>query len=508
MRLLFLVGMLGVVIVVAAMLLRLTPASPGSRLRLKRSVLLYIGFLLLSGVQAVAVGAMPATLQAICETASDLILILLSINLVALAVFDFGLRLMRFRYPEIVHDVLVGIAYGVAVVWLMHRTGVNLASIVATSAVVTAVIGLSLQSTLGSVIGGLALQVDDSLSVGDCIELENKEQGHVRRVRWRHTLVETRDGNTLVIPNNQLLNQTIKIIGKQEGAPLQSRIRVSFNVDFRFAPSDVTTAVTDALRSAPIPGVSAVPAPNAICEDLGGTHRDSFAHYVVRYWLTDLENPDIVSSLVRERVFVALKRAQIPLAMPAAAHFISLDDQSRVQRKREQELARTAQSLSRVEIFGALSPEELEHLAASVKVSPFSRGEVITRQGAQAHWLYVLTSGEVEVRVENAGEERRVTSFSAPSFFGEMALMTGAPREATVVALSDAECVRVDKADFRDLLQRRPEIAEHVAAVLAERRVALIATREGLGAEAKSRRVEGERTRILSTVQAFFGLKD
>ena len=63
----------------------------------------------------------------------------------------------------------------------MHRAGVNLTSIIATSAVVTAVIGLSLQATLGNIVGGLALQVDDSIQEGDWIEFENKQQGRSRR---------------------------------------------------------------------------------------------------------------------------------------------------------------------------------------------------------------------------------------------------------------------------------------------------------------------------------------
>ena len=75
------------------------------------------------------------------------------------------------------HDLIVGAAYVVAIGWLMHRGGVDVTSIVATSAVVTAVIGLSLQATLGNIVGGLALQVDDSIHEGDWIELENKTQG-------------------------------------------------------------------------------------------------------------------------------------------------------------------------------------------------------------------------------------------------------------------------------------------------------------------------------------------
>src|SRR5690606_30821994 len=120
----------------------------------------------------------------------------------------------------------------------------------------------------------------------------------------------------------------------------------------------------------------------------------------------------------------------------------------------------------------------------------------------------VLTRGEVEVRIASGDRERRVNTLQAPNFFGEMALMTGSPREATVIALTEVECVRVDRGDFKRLLDSRPEIARDAAVVLAERQVALTAIKEGLDAESAQKRVEGERHRILTSLQEFFGLKD
>ena len=96
----------------------------------------------------------------------------------------------------------------------------------------------------------------------------------------------------------------------------------------------------------------------------------------------------------------------------------------------------------------------------------------------------------------------------AGELIGEMALVTGGRREASVVALTDIECLRVDRAAFGTLLERRPEIAREVADVLAQRRVALDAARENLDAASRNLRVEGERHRILSAVQQFFGLRD
>jgi CRP-like cAMP-binding protein/small-conductance mechanosensitive channel len=498
-----------IAILVAATLLRFVPELKQSRVRLRRSVVLFVPYCFLALLVAYGSQAIPDGWESILRISHDFIAVLLVVNIAAIALFDIGVRLVRWRMPDILHDLGVGAGYIVALVWLMHRSGVNLAGIVATSAVATAVIGLSLQSTLGSIIGGLALQLDDSLSEGDWIELENKVQGQIKKVRWRHTVIETRDWDTLIVPNNQLLAQTIRVWGKREGEPLQHRMTVHFHVDFRSAPSDVIRVVDKALNTAPIAGVARDPKPNTICKDLAADGRDSFVMYATRFWLTNLERDDPTASLVRERIVSALRRAEIPLAIPAAQLFVSNDDALRLERKQQQLRDKVRGGLGQVELFRGLSSEELDDLADSVKVAPFVAGEVVTRQGAKANWFYVLTQGHVEIRIATAsGGSNRVNTLSAPDFFGEMAVVAGTPREATVVAMDDVECLRVDRSVFRQLLERRPEISRDVAQTLAERRVALEAAREHLDAEARSRRMEGERHRILGAVQQFLGLKD
>lgn len=440
--------------------------------------------------------------------AAELLELLLVINLLAIAVFDLLLRALRIDYADILHDVVVGAAYLVALGFLMHRAGVNVTSIVATSAVVTAVVGLSLQATLGNVVGGISLQLDDSINEGDWLELENKTQGQVKKIRWRHTVIETRDWDTLIVPNGQLMTQAIKVLGKRAGQALQHRMWVYFNVDFRFAPADVMRCVNDALQAAPIVGVASEPKPHCICYDLARDNRESYCYYAVRYWLTDLSRDDPTSSLVRERIYAALKRAQVPLAIPAQTVFVSPDDLENRDRKRARELESRIGALAELELFANLSEEEQRVLAASARLAPFSAREVITRQGAAAHWLYVLVKGSAAVRVATAdGEERQVAVLEAPNFFGEMALMTGQPREATVIAETDVECLRVDRRDLEGIIKRRPEIASEISGVLAKRRVELAAAREGLDSAAKERRLNNEHNRILRAISEFFALK-
>ncbi len=495
-----------VAILALATIFRMVPKAP--RKRLRRSVILFglYGTAIASTRLLLWAGASIGVSSAF-GIAAETLEILLIINLAALTLFDLLLHLVGWDYPDIIHDIAVGAAYLVAFGWLLHRSGVDFTGIVATSAVVTAVIGLSLQATLGNVVGGVALQLDDSIEEGDWIELENKLQGQVKQIRWRHTVIETRDWDTLIVPNSQLLAQPFKVLGKRGGETAPHRMWVYFGVDFRFAPGLVMKVVNDALQGAPIPNVATEPKAHCVCYDLTHDTKDSFAYYAVRYWLTNLAVDDPTSSLVRDRIYTALRRAEIPLALPAAARFISHDDPERAARKRTREITFRVGALESTALFARLSGEEKTRLAERVRPAPFSAGEIVTRQGAPAHWLYILTKGMVEVRIAGQdGDEHKVADIEAPGFFGEMALMTGAAREATVVAKTDVECLRVDKDDFKDIVARRPEIAQEISTVLAQRRVELVGVRDNLDAEAKRRKLVTERVRILESIRDFFGL--
>ena len=132
----------------------------------------------------------------------------------------------------------------------------------------------------------------------------------------------------------------------------------------------------------------------------------------------------------------------------------------------------------------------------------------MTRQGAEAHWLYIIKTGEAEVRVvaDGTGLSEKVATLPAGAFFGEMGLMTGEPRTATVIATTDTECYRLDKEAFHDILRKRPEIAEDISLILARRRVELDGVREGLNEEAMRRRLHHTQHEFLNRIRSFFKL--
>ncbi len=424
-----------------------------------------------------------------------------AINILSVLLFDIILR--RFSLPRILRDLLMALAYIGLGVGLLTRLGVDLTGIVTTSAVITAVIGFSLQDTLINLVGGIALEMEDTINAGDWIRVDQYE-GQVTEIRWRHTSIETRNWDTVVLPNSLLVKSPVTVIGKRSGKPRQHRMWIYFNVDFRFAPTEVIDVVEEALHAEPIENVAADPPPNCIVYDF----KDSFVYYAVRYWLTDLQRDDPTSSVVRTRIQAALKRAEIPLSIPAQGLFISNDNARHKSEKQQRELARRIEVLRGVELFHTLTEDERTELADRLRVAPFVRGEAITRQGAEAHWLYVITKGAATVRisVDETDLAKEIATLSCGDFFGEYAMMTGAPRAATVIAASDVECYRIDKESFESIIKRRPEIAEDISHVLAARRVALEMAREGLNEKAAKSRLKETQGDLLKRIRGFFGV--
>jgi small-conductance mechanosensitive channel/CRP-like cAMP-binding protein len=429
--------------------------------------------------------------------------VLAGVGIAGTIVFSLALPRVRLPAPQILQDVVMAAAAIVAGFLVASHAGFNLSGLIATSAVLTAVIGFALQDTLGNVMGGLALQLDDSLRPGEWIKV-NDVSGKVREIRWRYTAVMTRNGEVVLIPNGVLMKSQVTLIGHGL-QPGRSRRWVYFNVDFRYQPSDVIEAVESALRSAPIPLVAAQPPPQCVLMDIG----DSQCRYAVRYWLTDPQVDDPTDSTVRTRIFFALARARIKLSMPAHAVFMTQDDEARGREKRSEELERQMKALRQVDVLRSLEAKDLQQLADELRYAPFTRGEVLTRQGAEAHWLYLIVDGTVSVRVRNDDTEleREVNQLGPGNFFGEMSLMTGEPRTATVVALGDVECYRLSAESFRRVIAARPEQAEDFAEVLAQRKALLDSTRQNLDAESRAKRAETHKEDLLDKIRSFLGLE-
>jgi CRP-like cAMP-binding protein len=150
----------------------------------------------------------------------------------------------------------------------------------------------------------------------------------------------------------------------------------------------------------------------------------------------------------------------------------------------------------------------LHKLAERLKYTPFAKGNLIARQGAPAqHWLFIIINGETEVYLEAPNGEKRVLNvLSKGDFFGEMSLMTGSPRAASVIAKTDVECYRLDKDAFEEVMLNRPAIAEEITQILVTRRAQLDSALQNLDEEALHQEIHHRQHEVLATVKRFFGL--
>lgn len=426
------------------------------------------------------------------------------IYLVAVLLFRGLLPRVRLVTPLIVQDVVIALAVLVWGVFWLRANHVDLTSIVATSAVVTAVIAFSLQDTLGNILGGIAIQLDQSIQVGDWVEVDGSV-GRVADIRWRHTSIETRNWETMVVPNSHLVKNNFRVLGRRQGEPMRWRRSVSFGVGFEVPPNEVIEAVQSALRASDIPCVAKYPQPVCLMINFGS----SAADYQVRYWLDDLTQDDPVDSDVRQVIFFALRRAGMEPCIPAQSVHLIEENDERQQSREQSNLRERVESLRRVDLFETLQEDELEWLAGRLQPAPFARGALMTRQGEAADWLYLLLDGRADVLLERPdGDPIAVAELGPGSFFGEMGLMTGEPRSATVIARSRVNACRLDKAAFQEVLQARPEIAEEISAVLAQRQAELQTLRESNDGGGDSPRRRAAIGALLNRIQTFFGLEE
>lgn len=490
--------LIAIALALTALLYRTRPDERGTF----RNTLALFGIGLLGQAASLLLGnAEFLTAAEVLRAAFKLVAAIAVIRLSGFALFRTLLPALRLRLPRIIEDLVISAAYVLFAVIQMREAGVDLTGILTASAIMTGVLAFAMQESLGNVLGGLALQLENSIRVGDWVQVEH-QIGRVTDIRWRSTSIETANGNTVVVPNSLLMKNRFELIGRREHAPVQTRRWIHFSIDPAEPPARVIAVVESAIQDTQIPNVARHPLPN--CVLLGFEHGN--LKYGLRYWLTDIAADDPTDSNVRVHLFTALQRVGWRVAEPQETlHNIEVNEQHR-QVVHVREVQRRLHFLKNVDLFSTLSDEERRTVAERLQYAPFARGDVLTKQGNTSHWLYIIASGEVEVVVEGTqGERRTLGLLGAGCFFGEMGLMTGAPRTATVIARSDIECYRLDKAAFQDLLITRPALADEISRIVTAREPGLVSARHDILEHAGTRQNEHQ-GELLERIQRFFGI--
>ncbi|MEM6293775.1 MAG: mechanosensitive ion channel family protein [Myxococcota bacterium] len=491
-------GILVVGLLVASLRFSLRPAER-ERIRTPLALLIaHAAFVLLSA-------AIPpdAAAQSVVRTLAVLLLLLSGARAGFLLIVDnFLTRRLARPIPKIFRDICEGVVYSAAVLVTLRSAGAQLDALLTTSALLTAVIGLSLQDTLGNLFAGLSIQAQNPFEVGDWIQYDDNENdiGKVIEINWRATKVLTLDDVEIIIPNGPLARAPIRNFTKPTRV---SRRNLFVVVPFSEPPHRVQDVVLQGLQDTP--GILRRPAPSVVTS----TFEERGVRYWVRYYTDDFDRREMTDSLARDRIWYSLRRAGIRIAVPSADLELHQDDESYRSAAREEARERRRQALQGVDFLDALSDEQIDRLAGSCRERPYAAGEQIIRQGDEGDELFIVQRGEVVVTIGEHADAVEVARLSAGSFFGEMSLMTGQPRLATVRTLQETLLLVVSKLPFAQVLDESPELAERISDVLTSRREQLDSASSKQNAPAvSSKDADASRNELLHRIKEFFSLSN
>ena len=385
------------------------------------------------------------------------------------------------RVPAIVQDVVVIALFAVAATLLLDE------KFLTTSAVGAVVIGFALQDTLGNLFAGLAIQIEKPFRVGHWIKVGEFE-GKVQEVTWRATKLLTKAGQFVIVPNSVMSKDPIL---NHSEPTVPTRIDVEVGASYDAPPNLVKRALHEALDNAPL--ALRDPAPDVIVIDFAS----SSVNYRLRFWIDDFGRDNTARDQVRSNIWYTFRRHGIEIPFPIQVEYSREEKGPRT----PEHLRRLADRLGGIDLFAGLDDVERARLAELCQEHLYGARERIVRQGDAGDSMFVVLDGRVRVTLEPSGQEVAVTGTGG--FFGEMSMLTGDPRTATVTALDDSTLLEITAERFRDLAVRRPGLVEHVSGVVSARRQGL-AQAQAAADEARSAAAAPQS--LLSRIKAFLQL--
>ena len=390
--------------------------------------------------------------------------------------------------PALMRDLFSLVLYvtAAALILKVHFSTVSFGALLSGSALLGIILGLALQDTLGNLFSGISLHADKPFQVGDVITV-GKHTGVVMAITWRAVKIKTFSNHIILVSNSSIAKESIEVC-PQNG---QNARIVFFGALYTDSPVKVIHVIREAVRECD--NVLRYMTPVVRIRNLG----DSSVEYEVKYWLSDYSRYNDTDALVRQRIWYAFRRNNLTFAFPTRTLYME-QPASRDGDGHDRETL--AELLSAVDIFAPLTADELGALAASASGRVFAPGETIIRAGDDGASMFVVSRGSVDVRVEQNGTPRTIKRLAEGDFFGEMALFTGEPRTANVVAAEETEVLEIGHDAMRGLFQTNPDLVEALSHTINERRAGLAANATAAPGE------EETPAGLLSRIRHFFHL--
>ncbi|SDN27491.1 Small-conductance mechanosensitive channel [Desulfonauticus submarinus] len=357
-------------------------------------------------------------------------------------------KIKKQKVNHIFIDLTKLIAFGVLfIIFLKEVINIDPGSILTSSAILTGVIGLSMQDTIGSLISGLLIQIEKPFSLGDWIKVKEFE-GRVVEISWRYTKIQTISFDYILIPNNSISRDTLINYSR----PLPKIFRaVEIGVDLNIPPVKVKRSILEVLNT--VSGIANNPKPRiAILR-----YENFRIIYRIGYYIYNLEQYRQIQDEVLTSIWYQFKRHNIEVSLPKYIFFRGkekITDYSEIENL-------IASSI----LFKNLSKQALKLLIESSYIKTFNPKDFIIKKGEKDTEMYFIIKGRVEVKDKTT----TLSILKQGDFFGEMSLLTGQPRSADVIALDKVECLIVDREGFRMILSQNKQLLENIQEIFEQR---------------------------------------
>jgi small-conductance mechanosensitive channel/CRP-like cAMP-binding protein len=400
------------------------------------------------------------------------------------------------QVPRFIHQVtLIVLSIFVVLMYGKVAFGWPISDFLTGGAVVSIVIGLALQESLGNLFSGLVLQADPPFVLGDFIQAGNLE-GRVVDMTWRAVTLHTTDDNYVVIPNGSIAKQ--EIINFH--APTEATARmIKIGLEYDLPPCDAMGVLMRAAKETA--GVHETPPIEVRVLEFA----DSSILYGVKFWITTPQKHQHIEHEVRMHAWYRLKERgyNIPFPIRTVEH-VSLH--RKLDRQHQAEISSRQETISKIPLLAPLSSDQHRKLAEGAKMLRLAPGQVLFTQDAPGESLYIIRRGKADILINTAsGATSLVATLGVGDVIGEMSALTGQPRSATVRAAEPLSLVEIGKQDLQLLIDADPSILGKISELISSRNVqrdAHLKQVETTAANAET--VQIQQQSLLGRMMAFF----
>ena len=364
----------------------------------------------------------------------------------------------------------------------------ELTSILATSGILAAIIGLAIQANLSNILSGVFVNIERPFSPDEYVSI-NDMSGKVIDVTWRSTRIRTVENTEITIPNELVASSVINNWSRTDKTNMNEGFRLFSSLSFnpKHDPQHISQLLQNALKKVkPVDGRDQLDFQWVKFSDV-----DEYGlKFLIGFDCTDLFMKISQQGAVMLEIHKALQHAGIRMtvgklysqldddvgldALQTSRISDDFEDQFSAEFNPYNEAIKNKVLLKKVPIFMSMNGEELELLAESCKRLHFNQGDSIIKQNDPGDSLYVIADGVVSVQLDlKNGDRKTVSRLGVGDFFGEMSLMTGEPRTAHIITESPTVVINVEKDVIKKIFTNNAHFFDTVSAILAKRKVDL-----------------------------------